>query len=120
MNPGLEALQPYPFQRLSQLFKDIPAADLPAIALTIGEPQHAPPSVVTEALTQALTGVNHYPSTLGSPALRASIARWLEGRFQLPHVDADQQVLPVNGTREALFAIAQTLVTPGAPGSDAP
>lgn len=116
MNPGLEALQPYPFQRLSQLFKDIPAADLPAIALTIGEPQHAPPSVVTEALTQALTGVNHYPSTLGSPALRASIARWLEGRFQLPHVDADQQVLPVNGTREALFAIAQTLVTPGAPG----
>lgn len=116
MNPGLEALQPYPFQRLSQLFEDVPAADLPGIALTIGEPQHAPPSVVIEALAQALTGINHYPSTMGSPALRDSIARWLERRFLLPHVDAERQVLPVNGTREALFAIAQALITPGAPG----
>jgi len=116
MNPGLEALQPYPFQRLSQLFEDVPAADLPGIALTIGEPQHAPPSVVIEALAQALTGINHYPSTMGSPALRDSIARWLERRFLLPNVDAQRQVLPVNGTREALFAIAQALITPGAPG----
>jgi N-succinyldiaminopimelate aminotransferase len=116
MNPGLEALQPYPFQRLGQLFKGISAANLPEIALTIGEPQHAPPSLVMEALTHALAGVSHYPSTSGSPALRASIAGWLERRFKLPQVDAVAQVLPVNGTREALFAIAQALVTPGAPG----
>lgn len=116
MNPGLEALQPYPFQRLSQLFDGIAAADLPPIALTIGEPQHAPPSAVIEALMQALPEISRYPSTTGSPTLRTTIARWLEHRFKLPHVDADRQVLPVNGTREALFAIAQTLVTPGAPG----
>ena len=116
MNPGLEALQPYPFQRLSQLFSGVSAASLPEIALTIGEPQHQPPRLVTEALMEALSGINHYPSTTGTPELRNSIARWLEQRFNLQHVDADRQVLPVNGTREALFAIAQTLVTPGAPG----
>ena len=116
MNPGLAALQPYPFQRLGQLFKGISAANLPEIALTIGEPQHAPPQVVIEALTQALGEISHYPSTTGSASLRASIARWIERRFELPRIDADAQVLPVNGTREALFAIAQTLVTPGEPG----
>lgn len=116
MNPGLAALQPYPFQRLGQLFKGISAPDLSEIALTIGEPQHAPPQVVIDALTQALGEISHYPSTAGSASLRANIARWMERRFTLPRVDADAQVLPVNGTREALFAIAQTLVTPGEPG----
>ena len=113
MNPGLDALQPYPFQRLAALLEDVKPAGLQKISLTIGEPQHAPPGHVLAALTDALAGVARYPTTSGTETLRAAIAAWLERRFKLEHVDAERQVLPVNGTREALFAISQTLVTPG-------
>ena len=116
MNPGFAALEPYPFQRLTALLKGVQPAQQPRIALTIGEPQHAPPDHVVSALAGALTGVARYPTTIGSEALRTAIAEWLQGRFDLQFVDPARQVLPVNGTREALFAIAQALVTPGEPG----
>lgn len=117
MNPGLETLQPYPFQRLAALFDGIESASLPAIAMTVGEPQHAPPECVIEGLQQALAQINRYPKTQGSAQLRSTIARWLEARFALPGIDSERQVLPVNGTREALFAIAQVVVTPGRDGA---
>ncbi len=116
MNPGFESLQPYPFERLRKLTEGIEPAALPLIPLTIGEPRHEAPPLVLDALREALTGVSHYPPTAGSLELRQSIADWLTARFGLLGVDAQHQVLPVNGTREALFAIAQTLVTPGEPG----
>lgn len=118
MNPGLNDLQPYPFERLRQLTAAAPrASHLDPIALTIGEPQHAAPALVLESLRDALQQLNRYPATTGSEALRESIARWLCRRFDLPGIDATRQILPVNGTREALFAIAQTLVTPGKVGA---
>ncbi len=111
MNPDLERLQPYPFERLRALLDGATApADKSAIALSIGEPRHDAPPFVAEALAANLDGLSHYPATRGSAALRESIAGWLTRRFQLPGVDAERQVLPVNGTREALFAIAQTAV----------
>lgn len=117
MNPGLETLQPYPFQRLGELLAGVESADLPAISMTVGEPQHAPPERVITAMKQALGQINQYPKTMGSHPLRSAIARWLEARFHLPGVDAERQVLPVNGTREALFALAQVIVTPGRDGA---
>ena len=116
MNSGLAALQPYPFERLKALFAGVAPADKSPIALTIGEPQHAPPAAVMETLAGALSEIGHYPATRGMPALREAIADWATRRFALPGLDPERQVLPVNGTREALFAIAQTLVTPGTPG----
>ncbi|MFO8004187.1 succinyldiaminopimelate transaminase [Thioalkalivibrio sp.] len=116
MNPNLDRLQPYPFQRLQVLFADLQAAGgMPTpIALAIGEPRHPMPAFVQPVLEQAMSGFNRYPTTRGEPALRETIARWLQGRFRLAHVDAERQVLPVNGTREALFALSQAVVTPGA------
>lgn len=116
MNPGFDNLQPYPFERLRKLTAGITPADLSHIPLTIGEPRHQAPAVAMAALSGALDKINSYPSTVGMPALRLAIAKWLCHRFALSHVDPDTQVLPVNGTREALFAIAQTLITPGEPG----
>ncbi|WP_019571770.1 succinyldiaminopimelate transaminase [Thioalkalivibrio sp. ALMg3] len=117
MNPRLDRLQPYPFERLRRLFADLqpPAAREP-IALSIGEPRHALPDFVEPVLRASLQGFNHYPTTRGEPALRESIAAWLQRRFDLGNVDAERQVLPVSGTREALFAIAQAVVAekPGA------
>ena len=117
MNPGLTTLQPYPFERLRQLTASVTPANLPAIALTIGEPQHPPPEHVLATLHNALGDINRYPATAGIPALREAIATWLQQRFNLPGVDPLRQVLPVNGTREALFAIAQTIVTPDSEGA---
>lgn len=117
MNPGLEHLQPYPFERLRVLTSQTIAANLPLIPLTIGEPQHAAPEVVIASLGVALGDINRYPATLGSSQLRETIGAWLKNRFKLPGIDADKQIIPVNGTREALFAIAQTLVTPGKIGA---
>ncbi|WP_018145492.1 succinyldiaminopimelate transaminase [Thioalkalivibrio sp. AKL6] len=117
MNPRLDRLQPYPFERLRRLFADLqPPADREPIALSIGEPRHALPDFIEPALRASLQGFNHYPTTRGEPALRESIAAWLQRRFDLGNVDADRQVLPVSGTREALFAIAQAVVAqkPGA------
>ncbi len=113
MNPNLDRLQPYPFQRLQTLFADLPSRNDPApIALSIGEPRHPMPAFVASTLNAALGGFNRYPTTRGEPALRETIAAWLQRRFALGRVDPETQVLPVNGTREALFALAQAVVDP--------
>jgi N-succinyldiaminopimelate aminotransferase len=113
MNPDLGRLQPYPFERLRQLFAPCrPPAALPHIDLSIGEPKHPTPPFILEALAQALPSIASYPQTAGTPALRQAIAAWLQRRFDAP-VDLATQVLPVVGTREALFAIAQTVVDRG-------
>jgi N-succinyldiaminopimelate aminotransferase len=111
VNPDLLRLQPYPFERLRQLFAGTtPPANLAPINLSIGEPKHATPQLIFEALSAALPGLAQYPVTAGIPALREAIASWLTRRFELPAIDPGSQVLPVIGTREALFAIAQTVV----------
>lgn len=114
MNPNIDKLQPYPFTKLAALKKDLEPADKPPIALSIGEPKHAPPDFVRDELIENLDRLASYPATKGLEPLRQAIARWLCGRFRLGAVCADTQVLPVNGTREALFAFAQAAVSPGA------
>ncbi|MGM0554064.1 MAG: succinyldiaminopimelate transaminase [Pseudomonadota bacterium] len=117
MNPRLDRLQPYPFERLRRLFADLqPPAGREPIALSIGEPRHALPDFVERVLRASVNGFSHYPTTRGEPALREAIAAWLKRRFGLDTVDAETQALPVCGTREALFAIAQAVVAerPGA------
>jgi len=118
MNPRLELLRPYPFERLRALLAGArPPASLPHIPLSIGEPKHAPPAFVGEALTRALGTLGSYPLALGLPELRETIARWLERRFALPAdaVNPESMVLPVNGTREGLFAFVQAVVDAGRP-----
>ncbi len=113
MNPDLDKLQPYPFERLAKLKAAVTAPrDVPHITLSIGEPQHPTPGVITEALIGHTHGLSSYPTTKGLPALRQTIARWLMRRFELPQnsVDPETQVIPVNGTREALFAFAQAVI----------
>jgi N-succinyldiaminopimelate aminotransferase len=111
MNPDLQKLQPYPFQKLAALFRGIqPNPDYRAISLSIGEPKHATPQFIREALTNNLDGLANYPTTVGSDALRNTIANWLAARYGIPPLDAKAQVLPVNGSREALFALAQAVV----------
>ncbi|MCM8594477.1 succinyldiaminopimelate transaminase [Accumulibacter sp.] len=113
MNPFLRKLQPYPFEKLRRLFAGvIPSAGQREIRLSIGEPQHATPAVISDALTAAIGGLATYPATLGSPELRLAIAGWLERRYGLEGIDPDTEILPVNGSREALFAFAQTVVDP--------
>jgi len=114
MNPDLDKLQPYPFERLAALKEGTnPPADLPHIALSIGEPKHPAPEVVLESLRTNLELTNKYPLTKGIPELRQSIANWLKNRFSLPAdaINADDHIIPVNGTREALFAFAQVIVS---------
>ena len=116
MNPNLAQLQPYPFERLTRLFDGVTApAKLRPLSLSIGEPQHATPGFITEEVITHLHGLSRYPVTRGIPELRAAIADWLIQRFSLPagSLDPERQVLPVNGTREALFAFAQCIVNPG-------
>ena len=111
MNPLLAKLQPYPFERLRLLFAGVvPPAGLKEIRLSIGEPQHATPEFIKQALADALAGLSNYPTTQGSLALRQSIAAWIGRRYSLPVPDAETQVLPVNGSREALFSFAQTVI----------
>jgi N-succinyldiaminopimelate aminotransferase len=113
MNPGFERLSAYPFERLAALKRGVTApAHLPHIPLSIGEPKHAPPAFVIECLAASLGELGSYPATRGLTELRVAGARWLERRFSLPahSVDAEAQVLPVNGTREALFAFVQAVV----------
>jgi N-succinyldiaminopimelate aminotransferase len=113
VNPRLDLLRPYPFERLRTLLAgSLPPATLPHIPLSIGEPKHAPPAFVAAALTRALDTLGSYPLALGLPELRTAIARWLERRFELPGgaVNPETMVLPVNGTREGLFAFAQAVV----------
>jgi N-succinyldiaminopimelate aminotransferase len=114
MNPHLDDLQPYPFARLRELFADLtPAPGKREVSLGMGEPQHRAPDFVLATVAENLDKLSKYPLTQGLPELRQSIAAWLQRRFQLPALDPDTQVLPVNGTREALFAFAQAVVRPG-------
>ncbi|MEP7311892.1 MAG: succinyldiaminopimelate transaminase, partial [Pseudomonadota bacterium] len=117
MNPSLGRLLAYPFERLAQLKAPLtPPPHLQHIALSIGEPKHPPPQLVLDALAASMGELGSYPATRGLPATRAAAARWLERRFGLPDaaVDAERMVLPVNGTREALFAFAQAVINPRA------
>nr|WP_298725292.1 succinyldiaminopimelate transaminase [uncultured Steroidobacter sp.] len=116
MNPALNKLQPYPFERLRTLLAGAtPPAELSWIAMYIGEPRHPAPPFVIEALTHNMEGLGSYPLTAGIPKLRESIANWLTRRFKLPagSMSPETMVLPVNGTREALFAFVQAMVDPG-------
>ena len=118
MNPRIAQLHSYPFEKLAALKVGCePPAGLAHIAMSIGEPKHAPPAFVLETLRAHLGALGSYPSTAGLPALRESAARWLERRFALGAntVDAATMVLPVNGTREALFAFVQACIDPGRP-----
>lgn len=110
VNPLLQALQPYPFERLRDLLRGVTPAARSAIRLTIGEPQHPTPAFVREALVRHLDGLAVYPTTAGSDALRAAIADWFVRRYGLTDLDPATAVLPVNGSREALFALAQAVV----------
>jgi N-succinyldiaminopimelate aminotransferase len=113
MNNALQQLQPYPFEKLRALLGSVqPAADRSPIALSIGEPKHRSPAFVAEALAANLDQLSVYPTTLGIPALREAIANWCGRRFGLPAgvLDPARHVLPVNGTREALFAFTQAVV----------
>jgi N-succinyldiaminopimelate aminotransferase len=111
MNRDLDKLQPYPFQKLARLFGEVtPNAALKPISLHIGEPKHATPTFIKDALIAGLDGLANYPTTIGSDALRSAIANWLTRRYSIPMPDAKTQVLPVNGSREALFAFAQAVI----------
>jgi len=113
VNPRLKRLHAYPFERLARLKAGAtPPAGLPHIAMSIGEPQHSPPAFVLDSLRENLHRLGSYPATAGLPEFRASAARWLQRRFKLPvgSVNPETMVLPVNGTREALFAFVQAVV----------
>ena len=112
MNPDLSQLHPYPFEKLAALKAGLtPPIELTHIALSIGEPKHPTPGFITNAVIENLNGLSHYPTTAGTIELRRAIADWLDKRFQLNgRIDAASQVLPVNGTREALFAFAQAVI----------
>ena len=117
MNPLLASLQPYPFERLRALTRQItPNPAFKPISLGIGEPKHPTPAVVTDALIANLKGLASYPATAGEPALRTAIAQWITRRYGVT-VDETSQVLPVNGSREALFALAQTVIDPTQEGA---
>jgi N-succinyldiaminopimelate aminotransferase len=121
MNPNLAQLHPYPFEKLARLFSDLkPSPALPNIALSIGEPRHASPDFVKQALVDNLKHLSTYPTTKGMPGLREAIADWLKRRFHLSEIDFDRHVLPVNGTREAIFSFVQAVVTPAETGQPQP
>ena len=122
MNPNLSRLQAYPFERLRQLFASVqvPAAYKP-ISLGIGEPRHAAPALVKQAYCDAImhsAGLSVYPATAGEPGLRKAIGGWLQRRYALA-LDQVTQILPINGSREALFAFAQTVLQPRSDGEPA-
>ncbi|MGV6818223.1 MAG: succinyldiaminopimelate transaminase [Thiotrichales bacterium] len=117
MNPKLDQLHPYPFQKLARLFEGlVPPADKSSIRLSIGEPKHQTPALIHEAICAHVDGLANYPLTRGIDELRSAIGDWLMQRFDLPEnsLDPETQILPVNGTREALFSFAQTVVDPSA------
>jgi N-succinyldiaminopimelate aminotransferase len=118
LNRILDSLPPYPFERLRTLLKGVTApASLRPIAMSIGEPRHPAPQCVRDAMVAGLDGLSAYPPTAGGAALREAIAGWLERRYGLPRIDPVTEVLPVNGSKEALFSIAQAVVDvrPGGP-----
>ena len=110
MHDRFDLLQPYPFEKLNALFAQVtPNPELPLIRLSIGEPKHRAPRFVREALVAGLDDLEVYPTTGGTLAFKTAVARWLEQRFDLPEMDPAAHILPVNGTREALFALVQTV-----------
>ena len=115
MNPLLDRLQPYPFERLRALMSGVAPPAASPIRLSIGEPQHATPALIRTGLVAHLDGLSTYPATVGLDVLRDAVAAWFRRRYALPHLDAGKEVLPVNGTREALFAFAQTIVDASRP-----
>ena len=111
MNPDLQKLKPYPFERLNLLLGQVqPNKELRPISLSIGEPKHPAPQLVLDVLYKEMMKVSVYPSTKGTPELRQAIADWAVRRFELAQLDPETQVLPVNGTREALFAFTQAVI----------
>ena len=113
MNPLLDLLQPYPFQKLAELFKGVQEnSTFKPVSMHIGEPRHATPQFICDALSSNLNGLANYPTTLGSDALRNCLAGWIQRRHQLPanSIDPKTQVIPVNGSREALFSFAQAVI----------
>ena len=113
MNPRLQSLQSYPFEKLRKLFADVvPNAALAHISLGIGEPRHPTPELIKRALSESLAKLAAYPPTAGGDSLRQAIAEWLARRYRLRSIDWKTEVLPVNGSREALFAFAQAVVDP--------
>ncbi len=111
MNSSLENLQLYPFQKLAGLLEDLtPDTSLSPIGLHIGEPRHATPEFIKQELINSLDGLAHYPTTHGTNWLRTSIATWLAQRYHLSTINPDTEVIPVNGSREALFAFAQAVI----------
>ena len=111
VNPHLDKLQPYPFQRLRELLAGArPDAQLPHIDLSIGEPKHPTPQLIKDAIVANFDGLAQYPATLGSVALREAIADWIATRYNIARPDPAREVLPVNGSREALFSFVQAVI----------
>ena len=111
MNPNLNRLQPYPFNKLNKLYSGItPNPAFSSIRLHIGEPRHPTPDFIRQALIEGLNKLANYPTTLGEKSLRTGIAEWLMRRYNLDEIDSDTEVMPVNGSREALFSFAQTVI----------
>jgi N-succinyldiaminopimelate aminotransferase len=111
MNPNLNKLQPYPFQRLRDLFAGVtPNPAYQPINLSIGEPKHATPDLIKEAMVSSLAGLANYPTTAGIPALRQAICNWLSKRYSIAALDIEKEIVPINGSREALFAFAQAVI----------
>ncbi|MDR2450459.1 MAG: succinyldiaminopimelate transaminase [Candidatus Accumulibacter sp.] len=111
MNPHLDKLQTYPFEKLRRWMAGVtPDPELTEIRLYIGEPRHATPAFIKEALVSGLDGLSNYPATSGQPALRQAIADWMKRRYALAAIDPDTEILPVNGSREALFSLIQAVV----------
>lgn len=116
VNPNLDLLHPYPFQKLRDLFRGVtPNPNYSPINLSIGEPKHATPDFIRRALAENLDGLANYPTTQGSDALRQSIGAWIERRYGIPPLNPNTQILPVNGSREALFAFAQAVIDTSKP-----
>ena len=117
MNPLLARLHPYPFERLKELTRSVVASRAHApISLGIGEPRHATPELIERALVDALPTLSSYPATAGEPALREAFAGWVQRRYGVG-LNPSTQTLPVNGSREALFALAQTVIDPTRAGA---
>ncbi len=116
MNSNLNLLQPYPFQRLRDLFKGTtPNPVYSAINLSIGEPKHATPQLIKDTLVNNLAGLASYPTTIGSLALREAISNWISRRYAVPQLNPETAILPVTGSREALFAFAQLIIDQSKP-----
>ena len=111
MNQNLNLLQPYPFQRLRDLFANVtPNAAYSPVNLSIGEPKHPTPTIIKDSLNQHIEGLAKYPATIGALDLRQAISDWIARRYDIPALDPAKQIIPVNGSREALFALAQAVI----------